>query len=480
MVKKILFVNGPSQDPSDRFFGWPTSLLYAIAPTVQAIKDGELRLDYVPKIFDPIWYVEQNNSEKIKSEFKKILEKENVGVVCASTTYDSLYPTLQLFSEAKKINPEIKTIIGGPHVDEVHELQNNEITQNQVVDFAIAGEGDYSLKAVLEAISNNSLSDLNPRNISGRSWIYYKGEKYSTKGIPLNLNELPFIPIELVDTERHKHNFDIFHNIEKILPTIQMIAQRGCIYNCNFCSERKDLAYSTSRSIDSVMEEIELRKEQGFEAVFFDDSTFGAFKNKQRGIKDLLKELEKTKMVFGSLNRFNHLNNPEIVEHYRRAGFEYLYCSIEQFDDYTLKSMNKHQKVEEIESSMKLLSQNGFKVGVSLLYGFPYETKESIKKTMDFTKKWVDEGTIILVSESILSYHPGTPIIKNKKLRFNRSLPNKGPPFSKFEEGQWYHPKHVNLEYLEKILQTSEEKFKKVMVRNRHSWYAEQGFLLNN
>ena len=97
MVKKILFVNGPSQDPSDRFFGWPTSLLYAIAPTVQAIKDGELRLDYVPKIFDPIWYVEQNNSEKIKSEFKKILEKENVGVVCASTTYDSLSNSAVIF-----------------------------------------------------------------------------------------------------------------------------------------------------------------------------------------------------------------------------------------------------------------------------------------------------------------------------------------------------------------------------------------------
>ena len=481
MVKKILFMNGPSQDSSDRFFGWPTPLLYAIAPTIQAIKVGEIDLAYSSKIFDPIWYVEDKNSEKIKQEFRELLKKESTDIICASATYDSLYPTLQLFSEAKRVNPRITTILGGPHFDETHNTITNEIDKNpNLVDFGIAGDGEYSLKSVLEAISKDSLSELDTRNIQGKSWIYHGGKKYATSGRQLDLDQIPFVPIELVDVERHKHDFDIFTDDNNILPTIQMIAQRGCPYRCNFCSERRDLAYPNARSIDSILEEIELRKSQGFKAIFFDDSTFGTYRSQQGDIKQLLKELSKTGIVFGSLNRFNHLKNSELVNLYRKAGFNYLYCSIEQFDDMALQNMTKDQKVKQIESSIKLLKQHDFHLGVSLLYGLPYETEKSIRTTLDFTKQWVDTGTIILVSESVLSYHPGTPAGQGKNLEFNRTPPNQGYPFNRFEEGQWYHPEHVNQKYLETILKLSQDKFEKVMVRNRHSWYAQQGYTLDN
>jgi len=280
------------------------------------------------------------------------------------------------------------------------------------------------------------------------------------------------MPTELADVERHKHDFDIFKDGKGIVPTFQMIAARGCSYSCDFCSERKELAYSNVMSVENIIQEIQLRKEQGFRAIFFDDSTFGLYPR----LKELLKELGKTGMIFGSLNRFNHLDKQETVEAYKEAGFVYLYCAIEQFDDKTLAEMKKRQGTQKIAESMKLLSQNEFMVGVSLLYGLPYETDESIKATLDFTEKWVNKGTIKLVSESVLSYHPATPAGKNLKQGFNCPPPNQGFPFNKFEEGQWYHPEHVTAEYLKKILRLSEEKFSKAMVRKRHSWYATHGF----
>lgn len=480
MIKKVLFVNGPSQDPSDRFFGWPTPLLYAIAPTIQAIKDGNLELDYVQKIFDPIWYVEGENSDNVKNEFRDIIEKESVEIVCASATYDSLYPTLQLFAEARKVNADMITILGGPQFDEIHNLQDNEIGFNKIIDFAIAGDGEYALEAILRATSKGSVNNISLKDVDGNSWVYHDENVQQTNGKSLNLDKLPFFPIGLVNIDRHKNNFDIFADDNKnILPTIQMIVQRGCFYDCNFCSERNELAKPNARSIDSILEEIALRKSQGFRAIFFDDSTFGTYRSKQGGIKELLTELEKTGIVFGSLNRFNHLNNENSLENYRKAGFKYIYCSIEQLDNDALKNMNKKQKVNHIKQSLKLLNQYGFRIGVSLLYGLPYESDESITTTLDFTKQWVDNGTIILVSESVLSYHPGTPAGQTLRLSFNRTPPNAGHPFDKFEEGQWYHPKHVNQEYLDSILQQSQNMFENAMVRNRHSWYAEQGLLLN-
>lgn len=475
VTKKILFVNGPSQDTCDRFFGWPTPFLYAIAPTVAAIKAGELNLEYAPKMFDPIWYAEGKNDTKVKKDFIKQLN--GVDVVCASATYDSLYPTMELFSEAKRINSNIKTILGGPHFDETHNLARfNQINLSpELVDFGIAGDGELALKTLLETIAKEKIGITDFSSVPGKAWIYSKKGRQSTSGVPLELDSLPFMPIELVDVERHKHDFDIFKDSKGIVPTFQMIAARGCSYSCDFCSERRELAYSNARSIENIVQEIQLRKEQGFRAIFFDDSTFGLYPK----LKELLRALSKTGITFGSLNRFNHLNKQEIVEACKNAGFVYFYCAIEQFDDKALTEMKKRQGTQKIAESMKLLSRNKLMVGVSLLYGLPYETEESIKATLGFTEEWVTEGTIKLVSESILSYHPATPMGKNLKQGFNQTPPNKGFPFNQFEEGQWYHPKHVTAEYLKKILRLSEEKFSKAMVRKRHSWYATHGFTID-
>lgn len=491
----VLFVTGPSQDSCDRFFGMPTSLLYAIAPTIEAIKDGELELEYISKVFEPLWYVEGVNSDKIKADFRAQIESAGVEIICASATYDSLYPTLQLFSEAKKLNSNIMTFFGGPYFDEVHNLQGELQALNPVystpdlVDFAIAGDGEYALKAILAAVSRGNFSGFKASEIEGKATIYvspknryFNGKviKLETSGRPLDLKRLPFMPIEVID-KRHKYDFDVFSEDSRILPTVQMIASRGCRYACSYCSESRELAYPNAKPIETILQEVELRKKQGFKAVFFDDSTFGAYPE----LIKLLEELSETGIVFGSLNRFDHLTKPEIVKAYEKAGFEYVYCSVEQFDNPTLKEMGKCQKAEQIRSSIELLSERGFNIGVSLLFGFQYETQGSIKKTLDFAAEWVRKGTIKLVSESILSFHPGTPAGHKVKGGFNRTPPNSKYPFDQFEEGIWYHEPHVTPKYLKRILKMSEDRFKDQMVRNRHSWYhlhrklIETGFRYN-
>jgi len=478
MANKVLLINGPSQDPSDRFFGWPTPLLYAVAPSIAEAKKGKLDVEFISQIFDPIWY-EAHSKSRIDRELEGIVDKEQPDIVCASAIYDSVYPTLCLFDKIKRINSDVKTIFGGPHFDEIHTLDKfSDIKlRPDLIDIAIAGDGDYALLETLRSIFNGrSLADVDWNDIDGRATIYTNdGSVYQTNGKPIDLNSLPFIPIEFANINRHKNDFGIFIDSDgKIIPTVQMIAQRGCPYTCNFCSESRNLAYPNARSINSLIEEIELRKQQGFGAVFFDDSTFGAHPQ----IRDLLVELGKTGMQFGSLNRFNLLTNPRKVEAYRSAGFTYVYTAIEQFDDSALKSMDKSQKEKTIKDSMSVLDNSGFDVGVSLLYGLPYETEETIEKTLDFTARWVDKGTIKIVSESVLSYHPGTLAGSGLTGGFHRTPPNSGYPFNRFEEGQWYHPEHVNAKYLEEILEISEKRFGRVMVRNKHSWHSVNGEVL--
>jgi radical SAM superfamily enzyme YgiQ (UPF0313 family) len=468
MSRMVLFVNGPSQDASDRFFGWPTSLLYAIAPTVKAIQDGELSLGYVPQIFDPISYIEGRNDEAVEREFKE--QMDGVDIVCASATYDSLYPTIQLFAEAKTMNPKVLTVLGGPHVDEVHDLRPGREMGSRpgLVDFGIAGDGEYALKALLGAISDERLDSFDASQTPGRACIYGDTFRQATSGQPLNLDTLPFMPIQLADSARHANDFDVFADKRDILPTVQMISKRGCAYSCEFCSEQRGLAYPNARSIDNILEEIARRKAQGYKAVFFDDSTFGSYPR----LGDLLCALGEMGLTYGCLNRFDHLTRPDLVEAYHNAGFKYVYCAIEQFSDGALMRMKKGESTLQMQQAMELLADSGFLVGVSLLYGLECETEESIAATLDFVERWVQDGTIKLVSESVLSYHPGTPGGRGKAGRFDQVPPNRGFPFDRFEEGQWYHPAHVTPNYLKAILMSSEKRFGDVMVRNRHSWYA--------
>lgn len=127
---------------------------------------------------------------------------------------------------------------------------------------------------------------------------------------------------------------------------------------------------------------------------------------------------------------------------------------------------------------MELIRNNEFKLGTSLLFGLPNESERSITRTLDFTEEFVKNGTIKIVSQSALSYHPGTALgEKVVSEGFVRTPPNQGYPFDRFEEGQWYHPPYVTPKYLEKILKASEQKFGPFLSRNRHSWYAKRGLV---
>jgi radical SAM superfamily enzyme YgiQ (UPF0313 family) len=204
--------------------------------------------------------------------------------------------------------------------------------------------------------------------------------------------------------------------------------------------------------------------------VMFDDSTFGLYPH----LPALLTELGRTGMKFGCLNRFDHLVRADLLDAYRNAGFDYFYCAVEQFDDPVLKQMTKAENTARMQASIRQLHEHGFVLGVSLLYGLPYETRESVEQTLDFVGRWVDAGTIRLVSQSVLSFHPGTPAGRHLDKGFDTTPPNQGFPFDQFEEGLWYHPPHVNAHGLEWIVDESTKRFGQYLVRNRDVRTAAQ------
>lgn len=113
-------------------------------------------------------------------------------------------------------------------------------------------------------------------------------------------------------------------------------------------------------------------------------------------------------------------------------------------------------RTEQIDLGVRNCRDAGVRLGVSLLFGLPYEPPDSVPSTLDYATRLRDKELVEYVSMSLYSYHPRTPLgqVQRQVLTgfdFNHEPPNLRPPYTGFEEGSWYHAEHVTDGYVESI-----------------------------
>jgi radical SAM superfamily enzyme YgiQ (UPF0313 family) len=477
--KKISFGFAPTADPHDRFFNcYPGSILHAVAPLIDEINKGKIGLEYSPLLFHPKVF-----SGSTIDDFMGIIERENPSIVALSSTYDSWHVALKLSRAMRKNKPSITIIHGGPHLDEVLEpwvqkkmphLNPFDSEIGSLIDFAVGGDGEYSLLQLARDISAYGPDETKRRalggtyqRIPGNGNIAFRMDddvhhiRFSNQ---MDLNQIPHVPRNLLPAAS-LFDFDCFRDIQgKRLETVTMISHRGCKYRCDFCSE--GLPYQ-ARSMDNILAEARTLKDMGVKAIFFDDSSI---QDNDKHMQ-MFSELHKLGFTMGALSRLDMLQDHQQVDELKKNGITYLYVSIEQYDDHALNSMHKRLSTDQIDRGLDNLARAGIQVGISTLFGLPYETASSVQRTIDYVQQRVDAGNIQYVSMSLFSYHPRTPSGNSNKdrlnqLDFNSGPPNLHDPFTGFEEGTWYHPDHVTEDYARNILVQANEKFGRRLVRN--------------
>lgn len=480
--QKILFAFAPTADTRDRFFNcYPGSILHAVSPLINKIDNGNLDVDYVPLLFHP-----QNYTDRTLPNLEEIIRREKPTILAVSSTYDSWHTALKIAKHAKLINPELVCIHGGPHLDEVLEAWvlksmphlspfNGKPETSEAIDFAIAGDAEYSFLKLVDSISKYGVEHTKRLVISngyedlpGRGTIAFilddSVEIVRYKNT-IDLDLIPPIPRHLLPASS-LYDFDCFKdNIGQNIETVTMITHRGCKSRCDFCSE--GLPYQ-QRSIGHILNEAKRLRSMGVKALFLDDSTIQDDDNHMV----LFAELSRLGFQIGVLSRFDLLQDEKRVKEMRRNGVTYLYASIEQYDNEALGGMHKRIQTREIDIAIENLRKAGISIGISTLFGLPYETERSVRATIDYVRKrTVEDNCFKYISMSLFSFHPRTPISgKNKDfvghLDFDNSPPNLRHPFTGFEEGSWYHPAHVTEEYVENILREANMHYGKFLVRN--------------
>ncbi len=305
---------------------------------------------------------------------------------------------------AKKLNPNIKIIVGGVHASVLY----RQLVENFPIDYVVIGEGELAIIELLDALENGKPTS----DIKGLAYtLIDKGEgllpvrqTVVTEMRELNkkLDDLPFPAHELFVTQKSK--------IANIITT------RGCPFLCSFCclhtiSKRK----FRKRSIESVVDEVEyiLDTFAGVEFIQIADDTFAL---DMKRAKELCREIIRRgiKVKFWCSTRFKPADT-ELFELMVEAGFTDIGFGLESGSPKMLKNIHKSISQEDVLETFGLLKDLPITPTTFLMVGFPEECDETVQETVNLVKKLKSIKSYNLSGVAPLWVYPDTEVYDKMK-----------------------------------------------------------------
>ena len=289
----------------------------------------------------------------------------------------------------KDVNPKLKVGFVGPPVTVEPEKS---LEASPAIDFVVRREFDHQ---IADYARGKPLAELAGVSFRKNGSIVNNPEG----GVIENLDELPWV------TTVYKRDLDVTrYNVPFLLhPFIALYTSRGCPAMCTFClwPQTHSGHRWRLRSTEDVASEVRYAREAfaDLKEIFFDDDTFNY--RKERTI-ELCRKLKPLKVTWSCTSRVT--TDYETLRAMKEAGCRLLIVGYESGDPQILKNIKKGATVEMAQRFTANCKKLGLVIHGDFIVGLPGETRESIRRTIDFAKK-LDTETIQV---SIAHPYPGT------------------------------------------------------------------------
>jgi len=291
---------------------------------------------------------------------------------------------------AERISDETgaKTVAVGNHATAVPED-----TLKKGFDIVAVGEYDYTIADIAKSTDLKLVDGICFKK--GKSIVRTKPRALIQK-----LDELPFPAREFLPNDQYYSA--LYKN-----PFTFILAGRGCPHQCIYCAGPQLMSGRgyRMRSPQNVVAELKhLKKNFKFKSVLFNDDTLNVNKRYLLELCDLIVK-EKINMPWIAYSRVDSVD-PEIAVAMKKAGCFLVKIGFESGCDELLKSMKKGTRAttDQARKAAKYFLDAGIQVHGTFIFGMPGETKETIRKTIDFAK----ELDLDFVQFSIAQPYPGT------------------------------------------------------------------------
>lgn len=330
--------------------------------------------------------------DKIEGEISH-LKPDIVGITAPTPAFAQV---LEISQRIRKLSPDIKIVVGGPHPSAFPEKTALEST----IDFVVYGEGEVTFTELVDAVDHNK----NLESIAGLAFRNGNGNVKLTNPRPLidNLDRIPFPARDLLP-------LDIYfppptRRISNKEKAGNMITSRGCPYKCTYCMVRQIWTQKVRfRSPKNTVDEIEeCLKKYGIGEFNFHDDLFTC--NRKRTI-EICQEIQRRKLdvAWVCVSRVDYMWEDMLIE-MRKAGCGKVVFGFESGSQKILDSIKKQTTVERAKEAVKLVKKVGIKTAGNFMFGNIGETEETIRQSIDLAKE-LNTDTIAFF---IATPYPGT------------------------------------------------------------------------
>ena len=342
------------------------------------------------------------SNEKIIEKMKEF-KPDIVGI--SSLFSSQVSQAYEVARSIKKYNKDTIVVFGGIHAsDKPEEVLNDE----KNVDYVMRGEGDYTWSTFVEKIFENK-NNLN--EVPGL--VQRDGKKFIKNPMAPLIHDMDALPIPAWDLVPMEKYFEIamYHN-----PYVKsgrvgcIMTSRGCPDRCYFCSStvffghkfRQMSPERVGEMVDYLVEKFQIKELQ------IEDDNFAVNHVRVNKICEIIKHHKLRVTMPNAMRADTPINKEKRLEMYKKmrdAGWDQIGLGVECGDpEFLNDTIGKRLNLDEVVATCDLAHEAGLLVHTNFMMGFPFETKKTRDRTINFAMK-LDSDSYSL---SLATPLPGT------------------------------------------------------------------------
>lgn len=322
----------------------------------------------------------------IAKELSNYIEKFNPRFLGFSLIAGNFYLTFLLAKYVKKHFPKLPIILGGCAMADQLPFDFEKL---EFIDYFVFGDGEENLVNIL----SKSNSELLKENHMGLSFKHKPSplslsKTHSNKEVYFSKNQDIFYYPDFTDFENYNYYKTFFKNNQPLT------LSRGCPYRCTFCNVKQFSYRYSFNPVDLCIKEIKKYTDSGVSRFIVVDSIING---NPKWLKEFCHAIIKNKLQIEWVASFRLQSIMKHLDYFKMitdAGCESMIIGLESASHNVLKDMKKYFNLDSInqifDQIREIKKTRPIRIYLQLIIGYPTESDEDFKETLNFVFKHMD------------------------------------------------------------------------------------------